>query len=136
MNENLKPCPRCGSANLFHSPSILGNPKRPKWAVVCEDCGFSGRECGTTADADCSWNKRAAVRGLRSEGISLEGQGCGTITPNNTCDTLRRRLNKARRQEDVDKVVKAAKASNLSDEEFQALMRSVLNRRRQLPERN
>jgi hypothetical protein len=56
--------------------------------------------------------------------------------PNNTCDALRRRLNKAKSQEDVDKVVKAAKSSLLPDEEFQALMRSVLNRRRQLPERN
>ncbi len=52
------------------------------------------------------------------------------------CDTLRRRLYEAKSQEDVDKVVKAAKSSLLPDEEFQALMRSVLNRRRQLPERN
>lgn len=52
------------------------------------------------------------------------------------CDTLRRRLYEAKSQEDVDKVVKAAKSSSLPDEEFQALMRSVLNRRRQLPGRN
>lgn len=52
------------------------------------------------------------------------------------CDTLRRRLYEAKSQEDVDKVVKAAKSSLLPDEEFQDLMRSVLNRRRQLPERN
>ena len=52
------------------------------------------------------------------------------------CDTLRRRLYEAKSQENVDKVVKAAKSSLLPDEEFQALMRSVLNRRRQLPERN
>lgn len=51
------------------------------------------------------------------------------------CDTLRRRLYEAKSQEDVDKVVKAAKSSILPDEEFQQLMRSVLNRRRQLPER-
>lgn len=51
-------------------------------------------------------------------------------------DTLRRRLYEAKSQEDVDKVVKAAKSSLLPDEEFQALMRAVLNRRRQLPERN
>lgn len=49
-------------------------------------------------------------------------------------EDLRRQLSRARTQEDVDKVVKAARSA-LDDEEFSSLMNKVLTRRRQLPER-
>jgi dihydroxy-acid dehydratase len=46
MNPDLMPCPKCGSTNIIHAPTITGNPKRPKWTTVCEDCGFSGGTSG------------------------------------------------------------------------------------------
>ncbi len=61
MNPDLMPCPKCGSTNIIHAPTITGNPKRPKWTTVCEDCGFSGGTSGTVADADRSWNRRAGA---------------------------------------------------------------------------
>lgn len=62
----LMPCPKCGGKNMIHAPTIHGNPKRPKWTVVCEDCGFCGGTSGTVADADASWNKRAGEEDGRS----------------------------------------------------------------------
>lgn len=54
---------------------------------------------------------------------------------NATLIALHERLQEAKRQEDVDLVVKAARNSELSDDDFQAFCRKAIGRRMQLPER-
>ena len=56
-NENLKPCPFCGSKDIRYA-HYLG-----KVAVSCTDCGSSGEMGDDVYEAARLWNRRAEVKG-------------------------------------------------------------------------
>ena len=77
MNNELKPCPFCGSAaNYFQDEGRYTG--RPVWSVGCDDeecfgfvsiTGFSRK-----ADARVSWNKRAPCDSIRGSSLADELQ--------------------------------------------------------------
>lgn len=55
METKLKPCPFCGSAEIYSSPHIA--------VVVCKKCRCWGpNTCITAAQAIDLWNRRTEVR--------------------------------------------------------------------------
>lgn len=53
QNSKLKPCPFCGSAEIYSSPHIA--------VVVCKKCRCWGpNTCITAAQAIDMWNRRAS----------------------------------------------------------------------------
>ena len=52
--DKLKPCPFCGSTNLYHGMGI------DVFKVICRDCSAeAGRSFNTLEGAVDSWNARA-----------------------------------------------------------------------------
>ena len=51
MPEKLKPCPFCGSNEIYSSPNIA--------LIMCKKCRCWGPNTGTTAaEAVSAWNRR------------------------------------------------------------------------------
>ena len=57
MSEELKPCPFCGSNEIYSSPHIA--------LIVCKKCRCWGPNTGTTeAEAVSAWNRRINEKGF------------------------------------------------------------------------
>ena len=52
--EELKPCPFCGSKDVF-----IDNPDSHCFYVACANCGVNGTTTNTKARAIEAWNRRA-----------------------------------------------------------------------------
>lgn len=55
MNDELKPCPFCGSDDLEIYHEVVGC----HYYVTCRDCGSSGAIYYTPEQAAHAWNRRA-----------------------------------------------------------------------------
>ena len=53
--SNLKPCPFCGSNDLWSGYMAFG-----RWEVECMDCGGNMRG-GIREETENDWNQRAAL---------------------------------------------------------------------------
>jgi len=57
-NEKLKPCPHCGSKNLFMDAGLSGGDESKLFWIVCEECYSSGPAFDKKSSAIAGWNKR------------------------------------------------------------------------------
>ncbi len=57
MTDELKPCPFCGGEALIDG-DLLG----ASW-VICRECGASGAQEDSDAEAIAAWNRRAGQEG-------------------------------------------------------------------------
>lgn len=60
MNEELKPCPKCGSSDLglMRMEEVQGL----EWyQVSCKTCGTRAKWRNTASDAIASWNEEATA---------------------------------------------------------------------------
>jgi Lar family restriction alleviation protein len=62
MKAELKPCPFCGSKNLFIDTGISGGDGGNLFWVVCNECYSSGQALDKKSSAIAAWNKRAEVK--------------------------------------------------------------------------
>lgn len=53
MSENLKPCPFCGSNEIF-----IDQPDANCFYVGCANCGVNGTTANTKERAVEAWNRR------------------------------------------------------------------------------
>jgi len=55
MSEKLKPCPFCGEKDEIRH----GDRRGTRWAMMyCDECGATGPDAETDADAITAWNRR------------------------------------------------------------------------------
>lgn len=58
MSEELKPCPFCGSKEVYRGTFALG-PNMPwNFNIKCMDCFAEGPICDTEQEAISAWNRR------------------------------------------------------------------------------
>ena len=62
MNEELKPCPFCGSKTLFPREVYLGKITGKRWYVWCKNCGAFGGSRNTKQESIDAWNRRVNER--------------------------------------------------------------------------
>lgn len=55
VEVTLLPCPFCGGAGFVEGPALGCD-----WHVYCDDCGASGADCQSEAQAITAWNTRQA----------------------------------------------------------------------------
>jgi Lar family restriction alleviation protein len=58
-DEELKPCPFCGSTDLHHH--LEGTTPHPAWAIYCRYCGARSRY-DDAGDHISAWNTRAVLK--------------------------------------------------------------------------
>ena len=60
MNDELKPCPFCGSSDVKVMTAVV-NEYRTLWAAICQKCDAWGpTDLGKSGAAE-AWNNRAEV---------------------------------------------------------------------------
>ncbi|MUJ36029.1 Lar family restriction alleviation protein [Aliivibrio fischeri] len=53
--HDIKPCPICNGNNVFCEKNL---ERESKYFVLCNDCGFEGKEFFTRGYAISNWNER------------------------------------------------------------------------------